>query len=762
MVRKGSRVILALAVLSALPIRARAEASLPSLEQVLASPLDLWGEAALKQPGGPSYEFFAGLVPPLRYVETSFHVYPYVLSAPGAPVKARLVADGSAINALARQPNWRGEGGLPVTFRVGIARALFGQDARMLDGPKLADGYLPIVETKYRIEGKASSPAYREECFADVDADLSKLGVALVKFELTGGGAGDHGKVEAQFEGAFPFTAKDRGVLRNERGQVVACFDLDKWKLDRARNTLTAELASGESAVLAIYTVPADLPIPGKIDAKAYDERRARCAKTWNELVAAGATLDLPEPVVQNAWRGLLVGSYSLLTGDEIRYSHGNQYAKLYIAEGGDAARSLMLFGHTADAARMMTPLFRYTRKNLEFHQAAFKLQMLAHQYKLTRDATWANANGAMWQKEIDVILKGREPATGMLPREKYCGDIDTLVYSLNSNANCWRALRDMSVMLADLGETARAADLAKAAAEYRSAILAQLDKAIRRDVAPPFMPIALSGEEQPYANIDAKMPAYWNLMTPYVLGSGVFRAHSQTAADHLEYMRKHGSLVMGMETWYDAPPPPKFWMHPRKTDDLYGMRYALTLLERDEPDRALVSFYGKLAQGMTRDTFVCPEGADIKPLDEFGRLMYLPPNSAGNASFLQQLRYILVQDYDLDDDGREETLRLAFATPRAWLADGKRISVRNAPTAFGDVSYVIESAVKQGRVEAQVDVPAARPPQKMFLRLRLPDGPKLSSVKAGDKVLPISADGETIDMTGLSGHVALQAQVAR
>jgi hypothetical protein len=49
-----------------------------------------------------------------------------------------------------------------------------------------------------------------------------------------------------------------------------------------------------------------------------------------------------------------------------------------------------------------------------------------------------------------------------------------------------------------------------------------------------------------------------------------------------------------------------------------------------------------------------------------------------------------------------------------------------------------------------------------MFLRLRLPDGPKLSSVKAGDKVLPISADGETIDMTGLSGHVALQAQVAR
>ena len=39
-------------------------------------------------------------------------------------------------------------------------------------------------------------------------------------------------------------------------------------------------------------------------------------------------------------------------------------------------------------------------------------------------------------------------------------------------------------------------------------------------------------------------------------------------------------------------------------------------------------------------------------------------------------LRYLLVQDYDLDDDGRAETLRLCFATPRRWLEDGKQIDV--------------------------------------------------------------------------------------
>jgi hypothetical protein len=41
---------------------------------------------------------------------------------------------------------------------------------------------------------------------------------------------------------------------------------------------------------------------------------------------------------------------------------------------------------------------------------------------------------------------------------------------------------------------------------------------------------------------------------------------------------------------------------------------------------------------------------------------------------------------------------------------------------------------------------------------LRLPDGKKLASTSAG-KVI---ADGETIDLSGLSGHVKLVAQVAK
>ena len=59
-------------------------------------------------------------------------------------------------------------------------------------------------------------------------------------------------------------------------------------------------------------------------------------------------------------------------------------------------------------------------------------------------------------------------------------------------------------------------------------------------------------------------------------------------------------------------------------------------------------------------------------------------------ACFLERLRMMLVQE-----DG--DTLWLARATPRVWLENGKRISVQNAPTHFGDVGYEIHFRRQRG-----------------------------------------------------------------
>src|ERR1051325_3200938 len=112
----------------------------------------------------------------------------------------------------------------------------------------------------------------------------------------------------------------------------------------------------------------------------------------------------------------------------------------------------------------------------------------------------------------------------------------------------------------------------------------------------------------------------------------------------------------------------------------------------------------------MTRDTFIGGEGSPFLHGDPAGRSLYLPPNSASNAMFLVTLRYLLIQDWDLDDDGRPETLRLLFGAPGRWLRDGAVLAVEGAPTAFGTVSFRAESRLGAGEVRLDIVGPPRRP----------------------------------------------------
>src|SRR5689334_14091278 len=79
---------------------------IPTFEQAMAARRDVWGEAAMAQPNGASYEFFKDLLPPPRYVNADFHYYPIVLSGPTATNKARLISNGSGINLPGGSRSW--------------------------------------------------------------------------------------------------------------------------------------------------------------------------------------------------------------------------------------------------------------------------------------------------------------------------------------------------------------------------------------------------------------------------------------------------------------------------------------------------------------------------------------------------------------------------------------------------------------------------------------------------------------------------------
>jgi hypothetical protein len=721
-------------------------APLPSVAEMAAAQRDLWGKAALRQPDGPSYEFFKDLLPPLRYVNTEFRHYPIVLSAPLAAVKARWVSDGSAVNARAnKKPMWK-EIGVPVSFHVGEDGARFGEDLDKLRGPHYARGYLPIVHTRYG-HSKAS---YEQEILAPVHGALADHGAVVVRFTVK-----DAPGIVAARVGAANVRATG-GVITNSDGDVIVGFDL-RWQWLPKSGELLARLEPGRAATLLIFTKPLATPAPAVTEAF-YREESQACIDCWEALVKRGAVFDIPEPIVNNASRSLVIGNFLIAVGDRMHYSAGNAYDHLYEAECGDAVRSLMLFGYTAEARRMVGPLLDFYRKATQYHVAGHKLQLLAHYYWITRDAEYVRAKEPVWKAVADFIIASRKTANGLLPKDNYAGDINQQVYSLNSNANCWRGLRDLAAVLDDLGDKAPAKELRREADDFRKAILIAVAKSERRDVEPPFIPNALFGVEEPYDTIPAtRLGSYYNLMAPYIIGSGVFGPGSEREAWMIEYLRRHGGLAMGMIR--SMPHQGEFAKQPG-VNVLYGLRYQLKLLERDERDRALVGFYGHLAQGMTRDTFLGGEGSRFVDGDRHGRSFYLPPNSAANAMFLTTLRYLLIQDWDTDDDGKPDTLRLLYGAPGRWLKDGATLKVERAPTAFGEVSFQVKSRLSKGEVEVTVQ-PPPRQPERFMIRLPLPASWMTASASIGISELRLSADG-AVDVTDRTEAFTIRFRVKR
>jgi len=722
--------------------------SLPTYDEVFRAKTDVWGEAAMRQENGASYEFFKDLLPPLRYVNNDFKHYPIVFSAPRDKQKARFVSNGSGIN-LQGHGEWKSPG-YPVSLRVGEREEKYGQDVSRLDGPHLLQGYLPVVQLKYREYGCV----YGQEAFLSTEPQYSDLAAVFVKFTLPEGKAGE---ITAHI-GAGKRLEFDGKTLCDKDDNVYLWVGGGDWRWDPNWKFMKADITSGDELYMVTYINAAQEKPQSTVTPQIYQQQLDKTIATWQNLLDKGMQVQTPEEVVNNAWRTMLIGTYSLVRDNIMCYSSDNMYQQLYVAEGSDAVRSLMIWGHLADAYEMMPPIIKSVRPGLMYHRAGMKLQMLNQYYWLTRDAEGVNRLREIWQPEVDRIINDREPDTGLFPRERYCGDVGTQVYNLRSNANAWRGLRDTAAMREEMGQKEEARRLAQSAAEFRKVIIDATQKSEFHNVSPPFIPIALFGEEHPYDVLTAdKYGSYYNIVVPYTIGSGVFGVGAEREKWMIDYLQQHGGLCMGM---IRSRSNSEYWVNKSNVVDLYTRRYALALLQNDDVERALVGFYGKLAQGCTRDTFIDGEATCLVPVDQYGRQISLPPNSSANGYFLWMLRYLLVQDWDMDDDGKPETLRLMYATPRRWLMDGKTIKVERAPTAFGEVSVVMQSKLKVGEIVAEVTAPP-RPCPKMLLRARVPEGWKITTAGVEGTTLPVDASGG-VDVTGRTGKFVISFKVSQ
>ena len=724
---------------------------------------DVWGEKLLRSAAGPSYEAAARHLAPIHYALgakrrplTATGAYYLAFTQPrerwGDFGYALHVADGSEIVT-------RRAGGPRLGVWVGGARReRYGSCVGRLEPPRLAQGYLPILQTSYR---DANGVRYTQESFAGRLTGARGI-VSFVRI-VADARRSDAGATVSLH--ATPAVTRDGDRLVTPNGARLIVEAGAEWR----RGGFRLDVAPGERRVL--HALLLHTPTPARraqATRGTYDAARAEVARYWESRLLEGARISVPERRVQDAHRGILIQQLAHVW----RYSIGNQYEQLSFAEALDTAEVMAAYGHQ-DVAKA---ILRASLVRLPFRPTAWRaaehLVAAATYYRLYGDAEFFTENAADLERAL-VELETRQRAgfeVGQFMPERFSSDVARPTESVTAHLVAWQELRAVLLEVAQdpacLGapgaepsgrEGVRDDEVpVRAVARGREQLVRpRLVVQPRRDEDRAVAP-GLNDEARPHELLTASRDgSYWNLVVPYAFASGWFRAGSPEARGILRYLEKYGSQLLGV-TRADAHvaygPGVK---GASGLGHVYGISVSRFLADNDRADRLDLALYGQLAVGMTRGTYVSGEAITVTPRrGAWYRTMYLPPNQGANSTFLETLRLTLVHERR-GPRGEPSGLELAFATPRRWLAKGKTIRVERAPTSFGPVSFSL--ARRGGTVQGRVELPPRATRTK--LRLRVPRGVRVRSVVANGRALRVDAHG-TVELSGLGRAIELRAVV--
>ena len=720
-----------------------------SVRQALLARRDLWGSRLLAAPNGPTYETTSRYLEPLLYAVgrggrplTASGVYYLPFAFPFSvyvTASALHVADGSQIIS-------RRVGGPSLRVSVGTTgHERYGSCLGRLTPAQLADGYLPILETSY-VDG--GGVRYTQESFVGrVYGSTSPVSFVHLTVDARDSRAGAVVRLVPSLHGLSP--VGDRLVS----GKATRLLFSAGGTVDGS--AVAYSVAPGGTAdVYAGWLTPARPTTRLEADARTYESARATVVRFWSSRLAGSTEYVVPESHVLDAELGVLVQQIALAW----RYSAGNHYEELSFAEALDAAEVMAEYGYADVAKGILRVTLRALPKRYTNWRAGEQLVASALYFRLYRDRRFLEEETPSLARLVRVFGRQIEHGAnrGLLERERYSTDIGRQVYGAHEQAAVREGLFAISRAWAQTGHQQLAA--------RSSALAVRLDASLRRAVRRStkrlsdgslFVPVALLDKHAPFGRLAASREgSYWNLVMPYALASGFFEPHGAQADGLLRYLMSHGSRLLGVvrakaESLYGNRQYPVSGI-----DQVYGLNVSRFLADNDKPDQLVLSLYGTLTAGMTPDTYVSGESSSVAPLRGSSyRSMYLPPNLGANATFLETLRLMLVHE-TRGSDGAPRGLELAFSTPRRWLEDGKTIRVDDAPTSFGPVSYSIE---RHGElVHATVDLPSSPAAQSVRLRLRLPAGTRIESVRVAGLTIQFDVASGTIDLSGWAGRLDL------
>lgn len=400
-------------------------------------------------------------------------------------------------------------------------------------------------------------------------------------------------------------------------------------------------------------------------------------------------------------------------------------------------------------------------------------LYAMAQHYRLSGDRPWLTEHLANFKAACEWIVQQRQrwietagPDTwsaGLIPPCEM-GDYADWRCLYQTSVFYWRGLGQAAEAIAEI-EPDTGAKYRDEAEQLRRAIIRAADRSsavapvirvsdgtYRRSIPPaPYLRGLLSEIGNPFGGAHAGSLVMDSDLGAAALGLGVVRADDPRLDEWLDVLEDNlyrDNWMVRLHTQARQPSNRGSWF------SIGGYYYqcgysqsALVHLLRDDVPNYLRSTFNQYA-------------ADVDP-DKWYQFREHPNRTGeGNggdktfevAAFLERMRAMFVLE-----DGNQ--LWLARATPRAWLAQGKKVSVNNAPSCFGTVAYEIVSDVDHAAIRATVELPSRLAPQAVLLRFRHPQATRIRSVDLGGKAWPyFDPDRELIVLKGLTGKVLVQA----
>lgn len=720
-----------------------------SVARAVASNQDVWGKQLLRAPGGPTLAAASSHLAPLTQglqwqgqPLTASGAYYLPFSFPftthGSTVYALHAADGSQI--LTRRFD-----GPSLTIDVGDGAERYGSCGSRLRPARLADGYLPILDTAYE---DMDGVHYDQESF--VGRVNGKAGTRSVISFVRLAVDARHARADA--------------TVRLVPSEQLVRTGPDRLSLGRGTRLIVSSGAQLAGGVAAFHvragtqtTIYAEwllaLSVAPHVHASAATYRRARrtVVAFWQSKLAAGATIEVPEPAVEDAIDGVLtqVIAYGW------RYSIGNPYEELSYEESLDAAEVATELGYAPVAKGILQfALERMRQRPWRFTAArgAHILSTAALYVRLTGDRAFLRAATPELAHLVDRIAARQGKGGSLLPEPLSTDLQGHAVDSVSGQIEAVEGLRALARAWSAAGDTPHAAQA--------RLLASSIDRALRPAVARASVKLADGSlfvpdqlPQKPFESLTAsKDGSYWNLIMPAAFASGWFPAQTSTTDGILRYLLAHGSRLLGLPRTYAHSvygKEPGAGVAP-----VYELGLSRFLAAEDKPGLLDVSLYGLLAAGLTDGTYVSGEAVSLLPVKgAYDRVMFMPPNTGANASFLGTVRELLVHER-LAPGGAPAGLDLAFSTPRAWLAPGKRIEVKGLPTSFGKVSY---SLVRRGSI---IDARLVLPPGcRCRVRLRVPAGQRVAFASVGGIRIAVNRSG-TISLGARHGVLELRATV--